>query len=56
MAIKDFKVNVTPAKIQEFIQRQEQLPEPNKVYIAWLKKQFHLYCKAEVKNGEQDVT
>ena len=54
MAIKDFTVTVTPAKIQEFIQRQEQLPEPNQLYIAWLKKQFHLYCEAEVKKADDD--
>ena len=54
MAIKDFTVTVTPAKIQEFIQRQEQLPEPNQLYSAWLKKQFHLYCEAEVKKANDD--
>ena len=55
MAIKEFKVNVTPAKIQEFIQRQEKLDDPNQLYIAWLKKQFHLYCQAEVKKANDDT-
>lgn len=55
MAIKDFTVKVTPAKIQQFIERQEVLEEPNQIYIAWLKKQFHLYCKAEEKKANDDT-
>ena len=54
MAIKETTVKLTPGKILGFIHRQESLPKPNKEYIAWLRKQFIVYCVAEIKNENRN--
>lgn len=40
--------NVTRAKIRSWINRHRTRPNPSKVYLAWLHKQYKLRCEATV--------
>jgi hypothetical protein len=42
------QLTVSPQQIRSWINRQRTRPQPSKVYIEWLRKQFRITCTVEV--------